>query len=106
MINRIKMAVRDWMKDHNLGLDPIFIPASPVNTMRALRGEFLPGLVTVLYYRFGSFENLFSPEFGGGSSHLLKDFDEEVLQSFNVHMERLGPYEIGVFEGRLPTGRR
>lgn len=93
MISRIKMAIRRWMRDHNLGQDPVFIN---------LDGNEVPGLRFILYYRFGSLRNLFNPEFGGGSPHLLKDFDEEVLDSFNVHMERLGPYEIGIFEGRLP----
>jgi hypothetical protein len=88
------------MRDHNLGTAPIFVPAGPVSTMRALHGELLPGLVTVFYYRFGSFKNLFDPVYGGGSSHLLRDFDEEVLQPLNMHMERLGPYEIGLFHGR------
>jgi len=96
MINGIaKRAIREWMVEHNLGTNPYFINAN----------DQLPGLVGVLYYRFGAFRNLFDPKYGGGSGHLLKDFDEEVLSPINLHMERLGPYEIGLFVGRESSRR-
>jgi len=97
----VKIKIKKWMKDHNLLR--AFIDSGLVS--RFDYGD--PKLVLVLDYENNGLKYLFDPEYGGGSVHLLNDFDDEVLKPLNLHMEQLGPYSIGLFQGRkLPRTKR
>lgn len=97
---QITSKIKKWMVDHNLG------------RVRTLQDGFYfigsgwSGLVMILDYRVNDLCNLFSKSHGGGSVHLLNDFDDEVLKPLKLHMRRLSSTEIGLFQGRkLPRSR-
>lgn len=83
--------IKKWMKDHNLAranLDNGFLSAVDYDN---------PDLLLVLDYKHSGLKYLFDSAYGGGSKHLLKDFDEEVLQPLGLHMERFKRYYVGLF---------
>jgi len=93
----ITSAIIDWMIDHNLGRRNATWSDFVVPSKRHLE---IPGLLAVIRYSRGDMKYLFDKKHGGGSTHLLNDFDDEVLKPFKIHMERLGPTEVGLFQGR------
>lgn len=84
----------DWMADHNLSRSASYRDAIYPST------NVYSDLRVVLNFRNTALKYLFDKEYGGGSVHLLNDFDDEVLKPLNLHMESISPYEIGLFLGR------
>ena len=107
MVTRVRLRtimskIKKWMTDHNLVRGPAHFDRAIQNDTMPSRPDF----AFSLYYDDNAFKYLFDKKYGGGSVHLLNDFDDEVLKPLKLHMERFGPIEIGLFQGRkLPRSR-